>query len=66
MSIRDQLAEAISSALATTAAREGFSLAVSPENVHLERPGRREHGDWSTNVAMANAKSVGRPPRQLA
>ncbi len=69
MSIRDQLAEAVSSALATMAASEGStgdSLAVSPESVHLERPGRREHGDWSTNVAMANAKSVGRPPRELA
>jgi arginyl-tRNA synthetase len=66
MPIRDQLAQAISSALDTVADREGLSLAVNPENVHLERPGRREHGDWSTNVAMVNAKSAGRPPRQLA
>ena len=66
MSIRDQLAEAITSALATVAARDALGLAVSPEEVHLERPGRREHGDWSTNVAMVNAKSVGLPPRQLA
>ena len=66
MPIRDQLAESISSALDTVAAREGLGLAVPPEQVHLERPGRREHGDWSTNVAMVNAKSVGRPPRQLA
>ncbi|HEY6623192.1 MAG TPA: arginine--tRNA ligase [Acidimicrobiales bacterium] len=66
MPIRDQLAESISSALDTVAASEGLGLAVRPEQVHLERPGRREHGDWSTNVAMVNAKSVGRPPRQLA
>jgi arginyl-tRNA synthetase len=66
MPIRDQLAESISSALDVVASRDGLTLAVGPENVHLERPGRREHGDWSTNVAMVNAKSVGRPPRQLA
>ena len=31
----------------------------------LERPARREHGDWSSNVAMATAKAAGRNPREL-
>jgi arginyl-tRNA synthetase len=31
-----------------------------PAAIHLERPGRREHGDWSSNVAMATAKAAGR------
>jgi len=37
-----------------------------PATVTLERPARREHGDWSTNVAMATAKAAGRNPRELA
>ena len=34
-----------------------------PDTIHLERPGRKEHGDWSSNVAMATAKRAGRNPR---
>jgi arginyl-tRNA synthetase len=37
-----------------------------PAVVSLERPARREHGDWSTNVALASSKSAGRNPRELA
>jgi arginyl-tRNA synthetase len=32
----------------------------------MERPARREHGDWSTNAALASAKRAGRNPRELA
>jgi arginyl-tRNA synthetase len=32
----------------------------------FERPKQREHGDWSTNVALTLAKPVGRPPREIA
>jgi len=58
--IRDDLATAVRDALA--------ALAVEPlpDSVVLERPGRREHGDWSTNVALATAKKAGRNPRELA
>ncbi len=58
--IRDDLATAVSEAL--------VALAVSPlpDRVNLERPGRREHGDWSSNVAMVTAKRAGRNPRELA
>jgi arginyl-tRNA synthetase len=38
----------------------------APADIHLERPARREHGDWSSNVAMATAKAAGRVPRELA
>ena len=34
--------------------------------VELERPKDASHGDFATNVAMRSAKSVGRPPRELA
>ena len=37
-----------------------------PDTITLERPARREHGDWSTNVALASAKAAGRNPRELA
>jgi len=36
-----------------------------PDAVQLERPARREHGDWSSNVALATAKRAGRKPREL-
>ncbi len=58
--IRDDLASAV---------REAFgALGIEPlpEVVGLERPARREHGDWSSNVALATAKKAGRNPRELA
>jgi arginyl-tRNA synthetase len=57
--IRDSLTSALRAALADV----GID---PPAEVHLERPGRREHGDWSSNVAMATAKAAGRVPRELA
>ena len=39
---------------------------VAPDSIGLERPARREHGDWSSNVALACAKQAGRNPRELA
>jgi arginyl-tRNA synthetase len=38
----------------------------APDEIHLEQPARREHGDFSSNVAMKLAKAAGRPPRELA
>jgi len=60
MPARREVAQAVSRALA----RAG--LDVAPEEVHLERPARREHGDWSTNAALVHAKKLGTPPRELA
>jgi arginyl-tRNA synthetase len=34
--------------------------------VRVERPRQREHGDWSTNVAMQLAKQAGTNPREFA
>jgi arginyl-tRNA synthetase len=58
--IRDQLADALRAALAT------LEVDPMPEVVKLEQPARREHGDWSSNVALATAKRAGRNPRELA
>ncbi|BDO41518.1 arginine--tRNA ligase [Cellulomonas sp. NTE-D12] len=64
----DQLAQAVRAAL--LAAVDDGSLALDaaeiPAEVHLERPRQREHGDWSTNVAMQLAKKAGTTPRALA
>jgi arginyl-tRNA synthetase len=66
MSIRDQLAQAVSRAVAAVAERDGLRLTAEPDSIHLEHPARREHGDWSTNIALATAKQAGTNPRTLA
>ncbi len=48
------------------ATERGLDLDVAPGDVHLERPASRDHGDWSTNVAMVSAKRAGSNPRALA
>ncbi|MEY2404898.1 MAG: arginyl-tRNA synthetase [Acidimicrobiaceae bacterium] len=57
--IRDVLEQSLRDALAAVGVD-------APAEVHLERPARREHGDWSSNIAMATAKAAGRNPRELA
>jgi arginyl-tRNA synthetase len=57
--IRDVLEASLRSALDAAGVE-------APATVTLERPARREHGDWSTNVALATAKAAGRNPRELA
>lgn len=60
MPIDDQLAEAVRASLAA------LNVEPAPEVVRLERPALRDHGDWSTNVALTTAKVAGRPARELA
>src|SRR5690606_16892239 len=38
---------------------------VTPEDVTLERPRNREHGDWASNVAMRLGARLGTSPREL-
>ncbi|MBO0885949.1 MAG: arginine--tRNA ligase [Acidimicrobiales bacterium] len=57
--MRDTLAAAVRQAIVD----QGI---VPPATIHLERPARLEHGDWSSNVALTLAKGVGRKPRELA
>ena len=43
------------------------SLSVQvPDDVVVERPKVREHGDYATNVALTLAKAAGKPPREIA
>ncbi len=58
MPIETQLKTLIRSALS--------SMGVEASEVPLERPAVLSHGDFSTNVAMAFAKQVGKNPRALA
>ena len=58
--IRDQLASALRAALST------LEVTPLPDVINLERPARREHGDWSSNVALAAGKKAGWNPRELA
>lgn len=37
-----------------------------PTEIRVERPRSREHGDWSTNIAMQLAKKAGTNPRAFA
>ncbi len=57
--IREQLVDAVEEAL------ENLGVAPLPSNFVVERPARREHGDWSTNAALVSAKSAGKNPREL-
>ena len=57
--IRDAISESLRAALAAAGVD-------APPNIELTRPARREHGDWSSNVALAVAKAAGRNPRELA
>jgi arginyl-tRNA synthetase len=36
------------------------------DEMRVERPRRREHGDWSSGVALRLAGPAGRPPREVA
>jgi arginyl-tRNA synthetase len=48
------------------AARGSSEPNLSIDDVILERPRNRDHGDWASNIAMKLAKSLGAPPRELA
>lgn len=63
----EQLSAAIRAAVLDAIA--AGQLALVPDDVpqvRVERPRQREHGDWSTNVALQLAKRGGTNPRALA
>lgn len=59
MDVRDSLRTALREAL------EVAGIDPLPTEIALERPANPEHGDWSSNVALATAKAAGRNPREL-
>ena len=62
MSLAERVRDALTSALDSC----GLGEHVGAVSWTVERPKRAEHGDLATNVAMALAKKVGRPPRAIA
>jgi arginyl-tRNA synthetase len=60
-----QLSAAIIAAIEALVARGAMTLEV-PDEVVVERPKNRDHGDWATNVAMQLGAKVGLKPREFA
>jgi arginyl-tRNA synthetase len=50
----------------TAAVGAGELHVAVPEEIKVERPRQRDHGDWVTTVALQLAKQAGRPPREIA
>jgi arginyl-tRNA synthetase len=59
------LAEAVRSALRGAIDDGVFNVPV-PDDIVIERPRNREHGDYATNIALRLAKPAGRSPREVA
>lgn len=64
----EELAQLIRNVLVEAAQAGSIDLEVDevPEKIVVERPRVREHGDWSTNVAMQLARVAKTNPRALA
>ncbi|MDN6794069.1 MAG: arginine--tRNA ligase [Propionibacterium sp.] len=64
----EELADLIRTALldAATAGRLALDPAAVPDTVKVERPRNRDHGDWSTNVALQLSRRAGLAPRDFA
>ncbi|MBM36517.1 MAG: arginine--tRNA ligase [Acidimicrobiaceae bacterium] len=58
------ITEVLATALADSFSELDIQIAAS--EIQMERPSLREHGDWSSNVALMTSKSLGRNPRELA
>jgi len=59
------LRSAISQAVADCFANKELDSGVVPE-IHLEIPANKDHGDFSTNVAMVLARAERKAPRKIA
>ncbi len=65
--MKDKLIDQIERALSALYAAAGLAEGDAPKSVvGLEVPRQPEHGDFSCNVAMTLAKTLGRPPRAIA
>src|SRR5918999_4939111 len=62
--ITDHLADLVAEAL-RSAQRDGVVDCGEQPSIDFERPRRREHGDWATNVALSAARGRGNP-REVA
>lgn len=63
--IREQIRNVVKKALAA-ATEKGLLPGIIIEDVFIETPKEKEHGDFSTNIAMVLAKQAKRAPVQIA
>jgi arginyl-tRNA synthetase len=61
----EELKDALASALSAYSSSTGREIAA-PAALVVERPKNRDHGDWSSNIALQLARPAGMPPRELA
>jgi arginyl-tRNA synthetase len=61
-----ELSAALLAIVLDVAGRRGSSPELTVDDVVLERPRNREHGDWASSIAMKLAKPLGVNPRELA
>ena len=61
-----ELSAAILSIVNVAAAARGATISVSLDDVLLERPKNRAHGDWASNIAMKLAGRLRINPREFA
>jgi arginyl-tRNA synthetase len=61
----NELSSAIRAAVARAVDSGAFTAEI-PDEIVVERPKNRAHGDYASNVALRLARSAGRPPRELA
>jgi len=59
MSFEERLASAVREAVHRT-------YGIELDDIHVERPNDPAHGDFATNVALANARVLRRNPREVA
>ena len=66
-SMSDQVSSAILRALALAVSAEELPSGLAlPDEIILERPKNRDHGDYATSIALALAKPAGLNPRIIA
>lgn len=61
MRIEDELKELLSKAV-----KKGYDYDLNPEQIVIEKPKRKEQGDFSSNTAMQLARVLKANPRQIA
>ncbi|MBX3194508.1 MAG: arginine--tRNA ligase [Microbacteriaceae bacterium] len=62
-----ELAAVLLDVVRRSATRRGLDAgAITPEDVTLERPRNRDHGDWASNAALKLGKRLGVPPAEFA